>query len=393
MSYKATVRSCYIGIFSQAVVVNITALLFTTLGYQFGLSFTQLGALVLINFIMQVSIAIIFGQIVDRVGFRPFIVGAHIAAVVGLAWFALVPALPFDPYAMMIMATIIFGIAAGFFELLISPILNAIPADEKSSAMSILHGFYCFGHLGVVFATTIFLFVFGRDSWPFIVSLWLVLPLLNAFLFSRCPIAPAVEVTQQSSAGAAFRSPLFIILILMISLGAASELTFAQWTSAFMEEAMGLPKVIGDIMGVGMFALSMGVGRVAYGVLKQRETAWLPSQAKLMAIGSAMAISSYIIAATTNYPVLGLLACILCGLGVSLLWPGTLSLAVDAFPKAGTWMFAIMAATGNIGASAGPAVFGLIADYGGLRAGFMMTAIFPVLTLVAIILFLRLRRS
>lgn len=392
MSYKSTVRSCYLGTVCQAVIVNLTALLFTAFGEQFGLSFTQLGVLVLLNFFTQVFVALIFGSVVDRVGFRPFIVGAHLAAAAGLTWIAVTPWVPVPPYVMLVLGTLIIGAAGGFFELLLSPIVNAIPTDEKSSAMAIMHAFFCFGHVGVAFGTTLFLFVFGREAWPVVVGLWVILPLLNALLFARCPMASAVPVVQQSSARDALRKPVFTVLVLMIVLAGASELTFSQWASAFMEQAMGLPKVLGDIAGVGMFAVMMGVGRIAYGVLRQKNVAWLPSQSRLMLMGSALAAVSYVIVAVTYNPFLGLLACALCGLGVSLLWPGTLSLAVDAFPRAGTWMFAVMAAGGNIGAAGGPAVFGIIADYGGLRMGYMLTTVIPVLSVIILVLFIRMSR-
>lgn len=393
MSYKATIRACYLGTVCQAVIVNLTALLFTALGEQFGLSYTQLGALVLINFITQVAVALIFGSIVDKIGFRPFIVGAHIGAAVGFAIFALTPWMPMPAYAMLVLGTLVFGAAGGFFELLLSPILNAIPSDEKSSAMSIMHAFFCIGHVGVALGTTLVLFVLGREAWPLVVFMWLLLPLLNAFFFARCPMAEAVPVATQSSASAALRTPLFILLVMMILFAGASELTFSQWASAFLEEAMGLPKVLGDIGGVGMFAAMMAVGRIGYGVLKRRGVSWLPSQSRLMLMGSGMALISYVIIATADNPFLGLVACALCGLGVSLLWPGTLSLSVEAFPKAGTWMFAIMAAAGNIGASAGPSAFGVIADHSGLRMAFMLMAVVPFVMIAIMMLYHRMRGS
>ena len=393
MSYKSTVKACYMGIVCQAILVNIAALLFTVLGAQFGLSYTQLGSLVLINFIMQVVISLLFGNVVDRVGFRPFIVGAHILGAAGMAWFAATPWLPFPYYATLMMGALIFGAASGFLELLLSPILNAIPTDEKSSSMSILHSFYAFGHLMVAIGTTLFLAVFGREAWPIVVFFWLLVPLANAALFVKCPIAPAVPVAQQSSAGTAFTKPLFIMFIVMIAFAGASELAFSQWASAFMEEAMGLPKAVGDIAGVGTFALAMGLGRIGYGILKQKGVAWLPEQSYLMLMGSILAAASYIIVATTHNPVLGLLACAMCGLGISLLWPGTLSLAVAAFPKAGTWIFAVMAIGGNFGAAAGPAVLGVVADHAGLRAGYMVTAAIPLGLVMVLMMFHRLRRS
>ena len=391
MSYKLTVRACYIGIVCSAIMVNLLALLFTVLGEQFGLSFAQLGSMVMVIFIVQVAVAFIFGPIVDRIGFRPFIVGAHVLAVAGMGWFAATPLIPFDPYIMMMIGAFIFGVSGGFLELLLSPILNAIPTDEKSSAMSILHAFYCFGHVAVVFGTTIFIEVFGREAWPFIFLLWLLVPLANSLLYAKCPIAEATPVDKQSTARDAFRSPLLYVLVAMIAFGAASEMIFATWTSAFMEEAMGLTKIIGDIIGVGAFAVSMGIGRLGYGILKQKNVPWLPEQSRLMLMGSALALVSYLIIATTNSPILGLLACIMCGFGVSLLWPGALSLAVDAFPKAGTWIFAILTIGGTFGASAGPSVFGVIADIDGLRTAFMVMAIAPLCSLMVGLLYKKLK--
>jgi len=285
----------------------------------------------------------------------------------------------------------IFGAAGGFFELLLSPILNAIPTDEKSSAMSIMHAFFCFGHVGVALGTTLFLFIFGRDAWPLVTLMWASIPLVNAIFFATCPLAPTVPIARQSSVKDAIRKPLFFVLIATIAFAGASEITFSQWTSTFMEEAMGLPKIVGDIAGVGMFAVMMGIARIGYGILKQRGTTWLPSQSRLMLLGSALAVASYITVAMTYHPVLGLLACALCGLGVGLLWPGALSLSVEAFPKAGTWMFAIMAAAGNIGSSSGPSIFGVIADYGGLRMGFMLTAAIPLGSVLLMIAYHRLK--
>ena len=393
MSYKSTVRACYLGTICQAIIVNLTAILFTALAYSFHLSYTQLGALVLVNFITQVAVALIFGSIVDKLGFRKFLVGAHIAAAVGMAWFAATPWLPFDAYAMLLIGTLIFGAAGGFFELLLSPTLNAIPSDEKSSAMSIMHAFFCFGHAGVALFTTLFLFFFGRDAWPFVMLMWLLIPLVNAVFFAVCPLASTVpEGGGHTSVKDAIKKPLFVLLVMMILFAGASELAFSQWISAFMEQAIGLPKIIGDTAGVVTFALVMGAGRVAYGVLKKRGTSWLPSQPRLMLMGSALAAASYVVMAVTYNPLLGFLACAMCGLGVSLLWPGTLSLSVKAFPMAGTWMFAIMAASGNIGASLGPAMLGVIADFGGLRMGYMLTTVIPVVAVVCLVIYLKMVR-
>ena len=391
-NYKLTLNACYLGTVSQTVVINLTAILFTALGEQFNLSYTQLGALVFINFITQVAVALIFGAVVDRYGFRRFIVGAHIAAAVGLGWFAATPLLPFPPYAMLVMGTFIFAVAGGFFELLISPIVNSIPTipvDKKSSAMSIVHAFFCFGHVAVALFTTLLLFVFGREAWPIATLFWLLIPLGNSVLFAICPLAPPIPQKRQSPARGIIRQPLFILLAFTIAFSGASEIAFSQWISTFLEQIVELPKVVGDIAGVGLFATMMGISRIGYGILRQRGTPWLPSQSRLMLMGSALAILSYIMMAGAFHPALGLLACAICGLGVGLLWPGVLSLSVKTYPMAGTWMFAIMASAGNIGSAAGPSVFGVIADHLSLRAGYLLMAVLPLSALVCIMMFRR----
>jgi len=391
MSYKPTIKACYLGTVCQAIIINLTAILFVPLGQQFGLSYTQLGALVMVNFALQVTVSLVFGPIVDRFGFRRFIVGAHVAAVVGMAWFAAAGRVPIDPYIVLMSGTIIFAIAGGFLELLLSPILNAIPTDEKSSAMSILHAFFCFGHVAVALLTTVFLFIFGRESWPLVLLIWGLIPLVNIFLFASCPIAEALPVAQQSKAKKIARQPLFIVLVGAIFFAGASEIAFSQWTSAFLEQVMELPKVLGDIAGVGMFAAMMGASRLGYGILKKKGVSWLPQQSLLMLMGSGLALACYILMAATQSPTLALVACAFCGLGVGLLWPGVLSLSVDAFPMAGTWMFAIMAAAGSSGASAGPSLFGIIGDAAGLRVGFAVTAVFPLGGMVCLGLYQRLK--
>jgi len=400
-SYKQTVRACYIGTVCQAIIINLTAILFIPLGYQFGLSYTQLGALVLVNFAVQVSVSLIFGTIVDRFGFRRFILVAHFLAVVGMAWFAATPVVPINPYITLMTGTVIFAVAGGFLELLLSPILNSIPTDEKSSAMSIMHAFFCFGHLVVALLTTLFLLIFGREAWPVVVLVWILVPMVNLFFFAVSPMVTPVGTdtvsdTKDRSLGSArtiLRKPLFIVFIFAIMFAGASEITFSQWTSAYLEEVIGLPKVVGDIAGVSMFAAMMGVCRIGYGILRRKGVLWLPSQARLMQMGGLLALASYMLIAATANPMLALLACAICGLGVGLLWPGTLSLAVDAFPTAGTWMFAVLAAAGNIGSAVGPSAFGVIADGVGLRAGFFAMTVLPVGAVICMCLYHRLRKT
>ena len=386
--YRLTVKACYLGIVSQAVNVNLTAILFTTLGEGFGLSFSQLGSLVFINFSTQVGVALAFGRIVDRYGFRRFITAAHFVAAAGLWLFAASPFLPVPAYFAFALTTFVFSFAAGLMEVLISPVLNAIPSDEKSGAMSVLHSFYCFGQVAVVFGTTLFLQFFGREYWQIVVALWALLPFAGGILFLICPIANAPPPEKQTKLP--WRSPVFLSILAIIIFAGAAEITFSQWSSAFLEISIGLPKITGDLLGVGTFALMMGAARISYGVLAKKRPI---NQGSLMRLGALLVTACYALLAFSHNPVTALLACALAGLGVGLLWPGSISLAVGAFPLAGTWMFAIIAAAGNIGSAAGPQTFGLLADALDLRTAFMITAILPFLCAIFIHIFIRASNS
>lgn len=356
-SYKLTIKACYIGYFVQATVVNLTPILFIPLREQFGLSFGKLGLLVLINFITQVSSDIAFSHAVDKYGYRPFLVSAHAMTILGFFVFALSPILMPDPYIGFIIGTIIFSASGGLLEILISPTINNIPAKEKSSAMSLLHSFYAWGQLAVVIITTLFLFAFGRTSWYIIMMLWTLVPLLNVILFSIAPIPPSVADEHREGFRKHLKNKFFYVAVLAIAFGGASEIAMNQWASAFMEKVMQIPKVIGDVSGMSMFALMLGVGRLLHGKYGAKMDLY-----KVMLTGCVIAFFCYLVVAFSGVGVLSLLACAICGFAVSLLWPGTLVLTAERFPLAGTWLFAFLAAGGDIGASVGPWLVGVISD-------------------------------
>ena len=380
-SYGTTFRACCTGFVTQAAVVNLTPILFIPLRTQFGFSFTQLGMLVMFNFLTQLVVTLICCVVVDRIGFRFFAVAAHVLAVLGFTLFGLVPFLPIATFTGFIIATIIFSLGGGLLEVILNPIVNALPTKEKSAAISLLHAFYCWGQMSVVIITTLFLFVFGSDSWPFVVFLWVLLPLINGIVFLRCPILPAIEAKRRSSVISVIRNPIFFFLVLLIILAGASELTISQWTSAYAEDVLGVPKVVGDILGMSLFGVMMGIARTLDGI--KGKSAYL---SRLMFAGGTLALVCYIVAATTTHPVIGLAALALCGLGVSLLWPGTISLSVRAFPLAGTWMMALLAAGGSSGASIGPMLAGVIADQSSLRTSFLVLSVFPLGVVICVIM-------
>lgn len=393
VSYKPTIYACYLGNFVQAIVINLTPILFIPLREAFGLSFEQLGFLILINFFTQVLCDIGFSNLVDRYGFRPFATTAHILTVIGFILFALSPRLFANPYTGFVIATIIFSGSGGLLELLLSPIVNAIPTDEKATAMSVLHSFYAWGQVTVVLITTISLYIFGRSSWPVIMILWSLPAIFNFFLFLKVPLAPAVSEEHRQSMKMLIFKPFFMVGFFAILLGGASEISISQWSSAFMEKAMNLPKVVGDVAGMSMFAVMLGLGRLIFGLYGKKLDV-----NRMMMGGAVLAVVCYLVVATSSINTLSLAACALTGFGVSLLWPGTLVLTAERFPLAGSWLFAILAAGGDIGASVGPwlvsvvtehapklalftgvaASLGLNPEQFGLRLGILTATFFPL---------------
>ena len=386
-SYKSTIYACYLGNFVLAAVINATPILFLTLMGKYDLSFEQMGRLVLVNFITQVAIDLIFSRFADRYGVRVFVVAAQLLAFSGLMLFGLAPVIFTNAYTGFTLATILFSCGGGLLELLLSPIVNAIPTDEKAGAMSLLHSFYSWGQLTIVLVSSLLLAILGADRWYLIMMFWSLLPLVNAFVFAKVPLAPMVAQEHRTKARTIFKSKYFIICLVVIMAGGAAEISMAQWASSFLEAAMGIPKIIGDYAGVGIFALAMGIGRTWYGKMGDRADIY-----KVMTAGAALCLLCFLTVAFSPFPALSLVACALCGFGVSLLWPGCIVIATRKFPLAGTSMFAILAAAGDIGASLGPWLVGFTADKTpalleaaqipvsgnpGLRVGFLLAVIFP----------------
>ncbi|MDY0290021.1 MAG: MFS transporter [Sphaerochaeta sp.] len=391
--YKSTIRACYLGNFVGALICNLAPLLYITFMSEFSLSFEQVGRLTLLNFFTQIVADLLFSRPVDRYGIRPFITLGHALAFIGLLMFAFSPRLfPANPYVGLMVATVVYSSGGGLFELLLSAIVQGIPNDSKERAMSLLHSFYAWGFIVVVVGTTAMLYLFGRENWPFVVLVWSILPLVNFFNFMRVPIAPAVEEEHRTKIKTLLGSRQFLLVVFGIAVGGATEVSMSQWTSAFVESALLLPKAVGDLVGLCMFALFLGIGRALYGKYGDRLPVW-----KAMFYGSLLCILCYLVAATSPWPLLSLLACTLTGLGSSLLWPGSVVIGAKHFPLAGASLFAMLAAAGDGGASVGPWLIGLTADIkptlvrilpwmrslgegeAALRSGMLIGVIFPTL--------------
>ncbi len=390
-TYKSTIYSCYTGHVVQAVVINLPPILFIPLRTFYGLSFSQMGMLVLVNFVTQLLVDLSFSGVIDRFGARRFAVASGLLAFVGLLIFAAASLCPSEAYYFMLAGTVIFSAGGGLLEVLLSPIVNSIPTDEKAAAMSMLHSFYAWGQAGVILITTLLLACFGASNWPLIVLSWSVLPLLNALMFIKVPLVPPIPGHERMRLSQLVKIPYFRVAVLAILMGGAAEQTMAQWASAFAEKALNMPKLVGDIAGVCLFALMLGLGRLLYGFYGSRVNVL-----KVMEWGAAAAIVCYLASALVQTSWIPLISCALCGLAVSTLWPGTLVVTAEKFPLAGASMFAILAAGGDMGASFAPYLLGAVADYApvltshasegaeqfGLRCGMFFAAIFPLCALI-----------
>ncbi len=375
------------GIFTSALLNNLPPLLFVMLIGDFNLTFEQVGRLVLINFTTQIGVILTSSKLVDRFGVRPFITTAHLFGFAGLILFALAPRLfPNHPYWALMMATFIFSLGGGLIEFLISAIVQAIPGDAKAAAMSLLHSFYAWGLIVVIVGTTIMLNLLKSSNWHYIVLLWSIVPLINFFNFLKVPLAPPVADELRTPAKTLLTSPFFLLVMVGIALGASSELAMSQWTSAFAESVLGLSKTMGDLMGLTIFAALLGFARHLYGKYgKQIEVS------TIMFWGATFAALCYLVAALSPSPILSLIACSFCGFGVSLLWPGSLSLAAERFPNAGSTVFALLAAGGAAGGALGPWLLGLVADnvpptfaLPPLRVAMLVGTIYPLLMMVVL---------
>ncbi|MCI8600772.1 MAG: MFS transporter [Oscillospiraceae bacterium] len=392
-NYRATVRACYLGNLLQSCGA-IFAILFVPLRTLYGLTYTQYGLLVSVNFIVQVCSDILFSKPVERLGFRPFAVLSPILTSTGLVLFALAPVLfPGNVFFGFCVGMFVFAAAAGLQELLLSPILDGVPMPEekKKKAMSLLHSFFAWGQIGAVLITTLLVWVLKAEQWQLITVLWALPPLVNVFLFAKAPLDAKVSAGNAMSLKQLFTSKIFLVVLLAIIFGGAAEVTMSQWASAFIEKGLNLPKLLGDMLGVCGFSLMLGLGRTLYG-LKGDSI----SIHKVMIFGSLGAFCLYLLAALSGSPFVGMAACGLTGFCVSMLWPGSIVVASRELPLAGASMFALMSAGGDLGSSAASFLTGQVADrveamgltsfmgsavtpeQAALRAGLFFAALFPI---------------
>ncbi len=380
LTYKHTLYASYLGYITQAIINNLGPLLFLTFQNSFDISLTQISLLVSVNFLIQMIVDLLAVKFVDRIGYRPCIVAAHILSAAGLVGMGCFPFLFENAYAGLLTAILFNAIGGGLIEVLISPIVEALPGDEKASAMSLLHSFYCWGHVGVVLLSTVYFTTAGMEHWYLLPILWAVIPFLNIFLFLRVPIRTLIQEEEAVPLKQLFSNRLFWLFLLMMLCAGASEQGMSQWASLFAESGLKVSKTMGDLLGPCSFAALMGLSRLLYGKFGSKI-----NLKGFIICSSCLCIVSYLLASLCTNPVIALLGCALCGLSVGIMWPGTFSLGARACPQGGTAMFALFALAGDIGCSAGPGVVGLGSSQS-LQQGLLLAIIFPVCMLLAVFL-------
>ena len=382
--YDKTITACFVGYIVQAVVNNFTPLLFLFFQNSYHIPLSQITLLVTFNFGIQLLVDLLSVGFIDKIGYRASMVIAHVLSAAGLILLTILPEVLPVSFIGILIAVLIYAIGGGLLEVLVSPVVEACPSDNKEKAMSMLHSFYCWGHAGVVLISTLFFYVAGIEKWKILAVIWAVIPIGNALVFAKVPIAPLIEDGESGlELKDLFRIKVFWILLVMMVCAGASEQAVSQWASAFAEKGLGISKAAGDLAGPMAFAVLMGMSRLFYG--KYGERIHLE---RFMIYSSFLCILSYLGISLFSIPLLNLISCAVCGLSVGIMWPGTFSKASAALPKGGTAMFALLALGGDIGCSGGPTLVGMVSGALGdnLKMGILAGIIFPVLLLMGIIL-------
>lgn len=386
MTYKTTMISCFVGYIVQAIVNNFVPLLFITFQNTYDIPLSQITLLVTINFGVQLLVDFAATKFVDKIGYRASILIAHVASAAGLILLTVLPEI-MPPFAGILMAVIVYAIGGGIIEVLISPIMESCPTDNKEQAMSLLHSFYCWGHVGVVLLSTLFFRVAGIENWKVMAIVWAIIPIMNTFVFAKTPIAPLGPDDEQGmSMKELFACKTFWVLLVMMICSGASEQAVSQWASAFAEIGLGISKSAGDLAGPMMFAILMGGARAFYGKYGDKI-----NLDRFMIFSGALCIGAYLLVSLTPSPIISLIGCAICGMSVGIMWPGTFSKAAVSLRNGGTAMFALLALGGDLGCSGGPTLVGMVSNAadGNLKMGILAAVVFPLVMVVCLLVWMR----
>lgn len=382
--YNKTMIACFIGYIVQAIVNNFTPLLFLFFQKSYHIPISQITLLVTFNFGVQLLVDLLSVRFVDKIGYRISMIMAHVLAAAGLLLLTILPEILPVPFIGILIAVMIYAIGGGLLEVLVSPVVEACPSDNKETAMSLLHSFYCWGHAAVVLISTLFFYVVGIEHWRILAIIWAVIPIGNALVFTKVPIASLLEDGETGlGLKALFQLKIFWILLIMMICAGASEQAVSQWASAFAEQGLGISKAAGDLAGPMAFAVLMGLARLFYGKYGDRI-----NLERFMICSTVLCVLSYLGISLFSVPLLNLICCAVCGLSVGIMWPGTFSKASATLPKGGTAMFALLALGGDVGCAGGPTLVGMVSGAleDNLKMGILAGIIFPIMLLIGIIL-------
>ncbi len=382
-NYKKTLIACYLGFVTQAITANFAPLLFLTFKGNYGISLEKIAMIPLVFYLTQLIVDLAATKFADKIGYRACVMVSQIVSAGGLVLMAILPDLLPVPFVGIMIAVVLYAIGSGLIEVLVSPIVEACPFENKDGVMSLLHSFYCWGAMGVILGSTLFFAVFGVENWKILTFIWALVPLYNTFNFINCPIERLVEDGQSMSITKLLKTPVFWLMILLMVCSGASEATMAQWASAFTESALGVSKAVGDLAGPCLFAMFMGISRMLYGKFSEKL-----DLSRVMLICGAMCAGCYLLASLSKLPILGLCGCALCGLAVGIMWPGSISISSESCPKGGTAMFAFLALAGDLGAMVSPAMVGSLSEMAGgnLKSGLLVATVFPVILVIGLII-------
>ena len=406
-NYSLTRLACYIGYITQAITINLAPLFFIIFQNRYGISYTKIGQIILITFVVQIVVDLLCVRLISHIGYRVAAVAAHICAALGLIFLGLLPPLMNNAYAGILIAVFFYSVGGGLTEVIISPLIDSLPSDAKAASMSLLHSFYSWGQCLVVLLSTLVLSLIGQDNWNIIPYFWAVIPLANIILFCFAPIpAHSEEEASNGKLSDILKCGVFYVFIILMIASGASEQVMSQWASLFAEKALGVNKVVGDILGPCLFAVLMAIGRTGYGVFGQKIRV-----EKALMICSLLTVFCYALTVFCSVPSVALIGCALTGLGVSLMWPGVLSLSSSRFPTGSSPMFAILALSGDIGCSLGPWISGIVSDMTAagqispapgvtgnltqqaMKNGMLFSIGFPLFMALVLLLFLKNRRQ
>ena len=383
-SYKSTMCACFTGYIVQAIVNNFAPLLFVTFQKTFDIPLSQITALITVNFVIQLLIDLLSAGFIDKIGYRASAVLSHVFAAVGLILLTVLPEVFASPFVGLLIAVIIYAVGGGLLEVLVSPIMEACPTENKEKAMSLLHSFYCWGHMAVVLFSTLFFMVVGISNWKILAIMWALIPIVNAIFFTQVPIYSLQEEGEKGlTLKALCRNKVFWLMMIMMVCSGASEQAVSQWASTFAEQGLGVSKTVGDLAGPLAFAALMGTSRLLYGKFGDKL-----NLNKSMFFSVCLCVISYLCIALIPVPAIGLIGCALCGFSVGVLWPGTFSKSSAAIKRGGTVMFAMLALAGDLGCSGGPTLAGLVSGNfsNNLHIGILSAIIFPTIMLLCLLI-------